>query len=64
MIRKQERLSYEKRLGDLHLFSLDKTQPRRELINYAYKYLEGRHQEDGARLFLEIFRNHLDTIVM
>ena len=50
MIQGLEHLSYEEKLRDLDLFSLEKRRLRGDLIN-IYKYLRGGGQTDVANLF-------------
>ena len=51
MIRGMEHLSYEERLRELVLFSLQKRKLQRHLIA-AFQYLKGAYKKDRDRLFI------------
>ena len=53
MIRGLEDLSYEDRLRELGLFSLEKRRLRGDLIA-AFQYLEGAYRRDGEALFTRV----------
>jgi len=53
MIRRLEYLSYEDRLRDLGLFSLEKRRLRGDLIA-AFQYLKGAYRKDGEGLFTRV----------
>ena len=53
MIRGLEHLSYEERLRELSLFSLEKRRPWEDLI-VAFQYLKGTYKQEGERLFMRV----------
>ena len=53
MIRGQEHLSYEERLRELGLFSLEKRRLWRNLT-VAFQYLKGAYKQEGERLFVRV----------
>ena len=56
MIRRLEHLSYEERLRELRLFTLEKRRLWGDLI-VAFKYLEGAYKEEGEWLFMRVDSN-------
>ena len=53
MIRGLEHLSYEERLRELGLFSLEKRRPWGDLI-VAFLYLKGAYRQEGEWLFTRV----------
>jgi len=58
MIRGLEHLSYEERLRELGLFSLEERRLREDLIA-AFQYLKGAYKKDGDKLFSRACCNRL-----
>ena len=53
MISRLEHLSYEERLRELGLFSLEERSLRGDLIA-AFRYLKGAYKQEGERLFTRV----------
>ena len=53
MIRGLQQLSYEERLRELGLFSLEKRRLRKDLI-VAFQYLNGAYKQEGELLFTRV----------
>ena len=56
MIKGLEHLSYEERLKELGLFSLERRRLWGDLIA-AFQYLKGEYKQEGERLFMRVDSN-------
>jgi len=54
MLRGLEQLSYDKRLRELGLFSLEKRRLRGDFI-VAFQYLKGAYKQERERLLMSLF---------
>ena len=53
MIRGLEQLSYEERLRELGIFSVEKRRLQGDLV-VAFQYLKGAHKQEGKQLFTRV----------
>ena len=62
MIRGLERLSYEDRLRELSLFSLEKRRLRGDLIA-AFQFLKGAYRQEASQLFKRVMAGQGEMVL-